>query len=48
MCHEHGEADAPAESDTYEDADQTGDVLDDIRYEYRALDIDQPPPEKVR
>jgi hypothetical protein len=37
---EHGEVDAPPESNIDEDVDQMQDILDDIRHEYPALEID--------
>jgi hypothetical protein len=42
MWCEHGEVDAPPESNIDEDVDRMKDILDDIRYEYPALETDQP------
>jgi hypothetical protein len=41
---EHGEVNAPSESDV----DRMDDMLDDIRHEYPALETDQPPLEEVQ
>jgi hypothetical protein len=45
---EHGEVDAPPESNTNEDVGRTEEMLDDIRHEYLAMETDRPPSEEVQ
>jgi hypothetical protein len=45
---EHGEVDAPLESNIDEDVDRMEDMLDDIRHEYLALETDRPTHEEVQ
>jgi hypothetical protein len=42
VWHEHGEVDAPPESNTDEDVDRMEDMLDDIRHEYPTLETEDP------
>jgi hypothetical protein len=42
LWREHGEMDAPLESNTDEDVDRMEDMLDDIRHEFPALETDRP------
>jgi hypothetical protein len=48
VSRDHGEVDAPPESEVHEDVDQMEDMLDDIGHEYPALETDQPPSEEVQ
>jgi hypothetical protein len=41
VWHEHGEVDAPVESDIDEDINRMEDMLDGITHEYLALETDQ-------